>query len=89
MLRSATRRQNGAIDMITSYVDFREDRLFYYSPEEIFRFSKTLAARAATPRLPLFEFRVSHRTSPAGVTADPLLIALTFDASMFSQQLRR
>jgi SAM-dependent methyltransferase len=48
-----------AIDMITSYVDFREDRLFYYSPEEIFCFAKTLTKRVLLRHdYPLFEFTV-------------------------------
>ena len=48
-----------AMDMLTSYVDFREDRLFYYSPEEIFRFSKTLTKRVTLRHdYPLFEFAV-------------------------------
>ena len=48
-----------AIDMFTSYVDFREERLFYYSPEEIFRFSKTLTKRVLLRHdYPLFEFTV-------------------------------
>ena len=48
-----------AIDMMTAYVDFREDRLFYYSPEEIFRFSKTLTKRVLLRHdYPLFEFTV-------------------------------
>ncbi|MGB8166687.1 MAG: class I SAM-dependent methyltransferase [Chthoniobacteraceae bacterium] len=48
-----------SIDMFTSYVDFREDRLFYYSPEEIFRFSKTLTKRVLLRHdYPLFEFTV-------------------------------
>ena len=45
--------------MMTAYVDFREDRLFYYSPEEIFRFSKTLTKRVLLRHdYPLFEFTV-------------------------------
>lgn len=48
-----------SIDMMTAYVDFREDRLFYYSPEEIFRFSKTLTKRVLLRHdYPLFEFTV-------------------------------
>lgn len=48
-----------AIDMFTSYVDFREDRLFYYSPEEVFRFCKTLTKRVLLRHdYPLFEFTV-------------------------------
>jgi SAM-dependent methyltransferase len=48
-----------AIDMMTAHVDFREDRLFYYSPEEIFRFSKTLTKRVLLRHdYPLFEFTV-------------------------------
>ena len=51
--------QGFAIDMFTSYVDFREDRLFYYSPEEIFRFCKTLTKRVLLRHdYPLFEFTV-------------------------------
>jgi len=48
-----------AIDMLTSYVDFREDCLYYYSPEEMFNFCKTLTKRVALRHdYPLFEFTV-------------------------------
>ena len=38
-------RVSVSVDMISSYVDFRNPELFYYSPEEIFRFAKTIASR--------------------------------------------
>lgn len=48
-----------AIDMMTKYVDFEEDRLYYYKPEKIFRFCKTLTKRVALRHdYPLFEFMV-------------------------------
>jgi SAM-dependent methyltransferase len=46
-----------AFDMITDHVDFREDRLFYYSPEEMFRFAKSLTKRVQLRHdYPLYEF---------------------------------
>jgi SAM-dependent methyltransferase len=46
-----------AFDMLTDHVDFREDRLFYYSPEEMFRFAKTLTKRVQLRHdYPLYEF---------------------------------
>jgi len=33
------------VDMMSSYVDYQDPALYYYSPEEIFRFSKTLTRR--------------------------------------------
>jgi 2-polyprenyl-3-methyl-5-hydroxy-6-metoxy-1,4-benzoquinol methylase len=48
-----------AIDMLTSYVDFKEGHLYYYSPEEIFKFCKTLTKRVTLRHdYPLFEFTV-------------------------------
>ena len=48
-----------AFDMLTDHVDFKEDRLFYYSPEEIFRYAKTLTKRVSLRHdYPLFEFTV-------------------------------
>lgn len=48
-----------AIDMLTNHVDFREENLYYYSPEEIFRFCKTLTKRVLLRHdYPLFEFMV-------------------------------
>lgn len=44
-------------DFITSYVDYREDHLFYYSPEELFSFAKTLTKRVSiSHESPLYEF---------------------------------
>jgi hypothetical protein len=52
-------RKGVAFDMLTTYVDFREDRLFYYPPEEIFRFCKSLTKRVTLRHdYPLFEFAV-------------------------------
>lgn len=46
-----------AIDMLTSHVDFREDHLYYYSPEQVFSFCKTLTKRVVLRHdYPLFEF---------------------------------
>jgi SAM-dependent methyltransferase len=36
-----------SIDMLSTYVDFRNPDLFYYSPEEIFRMAKAIAPRVA------------------------------------------
>lgn len=53
----AASRKAVAIDMLTSYVDFREDHLYYYSPEEMFAFCKTLTKRVVLRHdYPLFEF---------------------------------
>jgi len=38
-------RVSVSIDMLSTYVDFRNPDLFYYSPEEIFRTAKTVAPR--------------------------------------------
>lgn len=46
-----------AIDMLTSYVDFREPHLFYYSPEDMFSFAKSLTKRVALRHdYPAYEF---------------------------------
>lgn len=48
-----------AMDMLSSYVDFREEHLYYYQPEEIFTFCKTLTKRMTLRHeYPLFEFAV-------------------------------
>ncbi len=36
-----------SIDMMSEYVDFKSDELYYYSPEKIFSFAKTLTKRVA------------------------------------------
>jgi len=38
-------RVSVSVDMLSSYVDFRNPDLFYYSPEEIFRMAKAIAPR--------------------------------------------
>lgn len=57
-----------AINMMTSYVDFREDYLYYYSPEEMFSFVKSLT-RFATVRhdYPLYEFTLYLYHKKGGV----------------------
>ncbi|MFQ5874326.1 MAG: class I SAM-dependent methyltransferase, partial [Dehalococcoidia bacterium] len=34
-----------AIDMLSTYVDYREEQLYYFSPEEIFAFCKNLSKK--------------------------------------------
>lgn len=38
-------RVSVSVDMISSYVDFKNPELFYYAPEEIFRIAKGIASR--------------------------------------------
>jgi tRNA G46 methylase TrmB len=38
-------RVSVSVDMISSYVDFQNPELFYYSPEEVFRIAKGIASR--------------------------------------------
>ena len=38
-------RVSVSVDMLSTYVDFRNPDLFYYSPEEIFRMAKAIAPR--------------------------------------------
>ncbi|CAG0969883.1 MAG: class I SAM-dependent methyltransferase [Candidatus Methanoperedens sp.] len=48
-----------AIDMLTSYVDYKEDNLFYYNPEDVFKFCKSITKRVTLRHdYPLFEFTV-------------------------------
>ena len=48
-----------AIDMLTTYVDFREEHLYYYNPEMIFKFCKSITKRVALRHdYPLFEFAI-------------------------------
>ncbi len=48
-----------AFDMMSSYVDFREDHLYYFDPCEVFAFCKTLTKRVMLRHdYPLFEFCV-------------------------------
>ena len=52
-------RKGAAINMMTDYVDFKEDYLYYYSPEKIFSFCKTLTKRVVLRHdYPLYEFTV-------------------------------
>ncbi len=44
-------------DFLTSYVDFQEEHLYYYSPEELFAYAKSLSKRVRiNHESPLFEF---------------------------------
>lgn len=46
-----------AVDFITSYVDFKEDHLNYYSPEKMFGIGKSITKRVTLRHdYPLFEF---------------------------------
>ena len=46
-----------AIDMLTTYVDFKEDNLYYYSPEEMFSYSKKITKRVCLRHdYPCYEF---------------------------------
>lgn len=46
-----------AIDFLTSYVDFQEPHLFYYPPESLFSFAKSLSKRVVLRHdYPLYEF---------------------------------
>src|SRR5439155_18427334 len=38
-------RVSVSVDMLSTYVDFRNPDLYYYSPEEIFRMAKAIAPR--------------------------------------------
>ena len=42
-LAFAACREGVSIDMLSTYVSFREDHLYYFSPEEMFAFAKTLS----------------------------------------------
>lgn len=44
-------------DFLTSYVDYKEDHLYYYSPEELFSYAKSLTKRVSlSHQSPLYEF---------------------------------
>jgi ubiquinone/menaquinone biosynthesis C-methylase UbiE len=48
-----------AFDMMSVYVDFREDHLYYFDPVIVFEYCKTLTKRVALRHdYPLFEFCV-------------------------------
>lgn len=52
-------RKGVVCDFLSSYVDYREDHLYYYPPEEVLRFCKTLTKRVLLRHdYPLFEFAV-------------------------------
>jgi SAM-dependent methyltransferase len=48
-----------AVDLMTSYVDFRKPEAFYYEPEKVFALAKSITRRVALRHdLPLFQFCV-------------------------------
>ncbi len=48
-----------AIDMMSTYVDFRDDHLYYFDPCKVFNFAKSLTKRVTIRHnYPLFEFCV-------------------------------
>jgi len=50
-------RRGVAVDLLTSYVDFKQEQLHYYRPEEIFSYAKQLTRRVTLRHdYPLFEF---------------------------------
>lgn len=52
-----TARYGVAVDLLTSYVDFKQEHLHYYQPEEIFSYAKQLTRRVILRHdYPLFEF---------------------------------
>jgi hypothetical protein len=52
-------RKGVAIDMMSTYVDFREDHLYYFNPDDVFHFCKSLTKRVMLRHdYPLFEFCV-------------------------------
>ena len=71
MMRQSLRiaRRGVAFNLLGSYVDFREEHLFYYREEEVFAFAKSLT-RFVNLRAdyPLHEFTV-HLSKPAAVLA--------------------
>jgi len=55
----AIAKKGVAIDMMSIYVDFREDHLYYFDPAEVFAYCKTLTKRVTLRHdYPLFEFTV-------------------------------
>jgi len=48
-----------AVDMMTTYVDFRDSHLFYYNPEDIFQYAKSITKRVLLRHdYPAYEFAV-------------------------------
>lgn len=56
-LAYARSRRGVCMDFLSAYVDFQEDHLYYFVPEELFAFAKTITKRVALRHdYPLFEF---------------------------------
>ena len=48
-----------AVNMMTDYVDYKEDYLYYYSPEDMFKFCKGLTNFVTLRHdYPLYEFTI-------------------------------
>lgn len=55
----ATCRAGVAANMTTSYVDYQDPHLYYFSPEDVFRHCQTLTRRVALRHeYPLYEFTI-------------------------------
>jgi len=64
-------RKAVACDFLSSYVDYREEHLYYYSPEEMLRYCKTLTKRVLLRHdYPLFEFTIYLYPDFQGWNAD-------------------
>jgi SAM-dependent methyltransferase len=65
-----TARHGVAIDLLTSYVDFKQEQLHYFQPEEIFSYAKNLTRRVTLRHdYPLFEFCIYLHPSFDGWSA--------------------
>lgn len=65
-----TARHGVAIDLLTSYVDFKQEHLHYFQPEEIFSYAKNLTRRVTLRHdYPLFEFCIYLHSSFEGWSA--------------------
>lgn len=66
-------RKGVAFDLMSTYVDFHEDHLFYYDPGKVFEFCKSLTKRVALRNdYPLFEFCVYLYPDFTGWRAAPM-----------------
>ena len=60
LIKSLQASKNGiCFDFLTKYVDFEENHLFYYQPEQLFAFAKTLSKRVTLKHdSELYEFAI-------------------------------
>ncbi len=58
-------------DFVTAHVDFKEERLYYFSPEELFKYAKSLTKRVTLRHdYPLYEFALYLFPDFKGWTSD-------------------